>query len=100
MKFGLNDTNYNFLVQKLIQPLKQIGLKVFIFGSRSTGKNHPFSDIDILIEGEITPSIDHEIINLKNFFEESNFPYKIDLVYEKNLAKSYRDNVLKTRIEI
>ncbi|MEN0059143.1 MAG: nucleotidyltransferase domain-containing protein [Bdellovibrio sp.] len=100
MKFGLKDSDFDFLEKNLILPLKDRGFKVYIFGSRATGKNHPFSDVDILIEGEISAESSSKIGAIKEFFEESNFPYKIDLVNERHLAESYRPGVMRERIEI
>lgn len=100
MKFGLNEEDLQFLSQNLILPLKQQGLRVFIFGSRATGKNHPYSDIDILLEGPIDQDASRTISQIQEFFEESNFPYKIDLVKAENLASSYRPGVLRDRVEV
>ncbi len=100
MKFGLKDSEFGFLQQHLIGPLKSSGFRVYIFGSRATGKNHPFSDVDILIEGEVSMETSLKLGFIKEFFEESNFPYKIDLVVEKDLAQNYRPGVIKERIQI
>ncbi len=100
MKFGLKDSENLFLQDNLIKPLKKKGLKIYIFGSRATGKQHPFSDVDILISGQFDHESDLLIMKTKEFFEESVFPYKIDLVKESDLAQSYRNNVFRSRIEI
>ena len=100
MKFGLKDQEYAFLNENLVKRLKGRGLKVYVFGSRSTGINHPFSDVDILLEGDVNLDIESEIRCIKEFFEESNFPYKVDLVHYNNLAKSYRKTVVDSRIEV
>lgn len=99
MKFGLRDSDFLFLQKNLIQPLKAHGFRVYIFGSRATGKNHPFSDIDILLE-KGGDKADFQMSKLKEFFEESNFPYKIDLVRSEDLAESYRPSVMKDRVEV
>ncbi len=100
MKFNLKEVDYKFLDVHLIQPLKHKGLKVYVFGSRATGTNHPFSDVDVLIDGHMSDDIERTVVGIREFFEESNFPYKIDLVFEKNLAHSYRARVMSERIEI
>ena len=100
MKFGLKDSYFDFLEKELILPLKDRGFRVYIFGSRATGKNHAFSDVDILINGEISIENDSKIGSIRELFEESNFPYKIDLVHEKYLAESYRPSVMRDRIEL
>lgn len=100
MKFGLKDSDFAFLEQNLIRPLKNQGLKIYIFGSRATGKNHPFSDIDLLLEGATNEEAESRIAQIKELFEESNFPYKIDLVKAADLAQSYRPSVMRDRIEV
>lgn len=100
MKFGLKESDFNFLKTNLIQPLRQSGQRIYIFGSRATGKNHPFSDVDILIEGIDSSEVRSQVGIIKEFFEESNFPYKIDLVTAEDLAQSYRPSVMKDRIEV
>jgi len=53
-------------------------VKVYLFGSRARGDNAPFSDVDvgILVEEDISS----ELVILKGILEESNLPYKVDLV--------------------
>ena len=98
MKFGLSDEHLQFLIKTLAVPLKKEGITVFIFGSRARGKHHQFSDVDILIEGVMTPRLKNQIVNIKEIMEESNFPYKLDLVHIDDLASSYRESVLKDRL--
>lgn len=101
MKFGLSDSELEFLQKNLIHPLKAQKARVFIFGSRATQSNHKFSDIDVLfIEDELQPIDPAVISNLLIFFEDSYFPYKIDLVNDKNLVPSYRQNVEASMVEV
>jgi predicted nucleotidyltransferase len=100
VKYGLKDEHFQFLDENLIQPLKKRGLKVYIFGSRATGKHHPFSDIDILLAGDFNDQIDASISLIKEQFEESSFPIKVDLVKEPDLARSFRDRIFKERTEV
>lgn len=100
MKFGLTELEYSLLEEKLFSSLKSKGLKIFIFGSRATGQFHRYSDIDILVSGAIDKELETKILLIKEFFEESNFPYKIDLVPELQLADSYKKNVDQTKVEV
>lgn len=99
MKYGLTETEYQFLVENLVEPLEELGAKVFIFGSRATGKHKKFSDIDILYK-ESSKIQNSKIYQLISFFEESTFPYKIDLVNDCDLAESYREGVERNKIEL
>ena len=51
---------------------------VFIFGSRAKGLFHSGSDIDLAIDGN---QVSYKILQqIKNDFEESSLPYRVDLV--------------------
>lgn len=103
MKYGLTDEEYQFLIDKVVNPLKEYRAQVFLFGSRATKKYQKFSDIDILYvlkdgSENIIPS--HKIYQITTSLEESVFPYKVDLVNYVDLAQSYKENVDKYKIEL
>lgn len=100
MKLSFKKNDFLFLQKNLVEPLKRNGVKVYLFGSRAKGTNHPFSDVDVLLEGNINNEIDVQIIKIKDFFEDSNFPFKVDLVKFDDLAESYRLGILESRIEL
>ena len=79
MKFGLSESEYIFLFEKLINPVKKLGAKVFIFGSRARGTEQKFSDIDLCYQ-DLNNIPSAKLYELLMDIEESNFPYKIDLV--------------------
>lgn len=97
MKFGLTPEELNYLEKNLIIPLKSLDAKVWIFGSRARGDHRKFSDLDILVESA-RPETQTLISKIREVFEEGNFPYKVDIVYFKDLAKSYKSNVISERI--
>lgn len=71
-------------------------IKVFIFGSRARGDFKRYSDIDLLIE--VNPSLNRaQIRQLKDLFEESDLPYKVDLVLEEELLDEFRGSVEKEK---
>jgi len=99
MKFGLTPKQYEMISEVIVTPLKQVGAKVYVFGSRARGRQHPFSDIDILLEFP-TKDIPHALISkCRERIEESNLPIKVDLVVSSDLAKSYQDGVNQDKIE-
>jgi predicted nucleotidyltransferase len=101
MKFGLSDVDFQLLENLVINPLKHRGAKVFIFGSRVRGTHHPFSDVDILFvpKSEEEPSLS-ELSLIKEAVEESRLGVKIDIVSERELAKSYKSHVFAERVEV
>jgi predicted nucleotidyltransferase len=98
---GLSTSEYNYLSDKLILPLKKLGATVYLFGSRANNKYKKYSDIDLLYTpSEARPIKGHELHLLLTEIEESDFPYKIDLVCSNDLAQSYRASVEKEKILI
>jgi uncharacterized protein len=97
--FGLTQDEFKILNDTIIHPLKEAGSTVWIFGSRATGHARPASDVDILFEF-LPPSKKPPgfIFSIMSEFDESRFPYTVDLVDVENLATSYRDRVFKERI--
>ncbi len=74
-------------------------LNIWLFGSRSRGEARPFSDIDIMLETvgdqELTGA---QISELIEALEESNSPYKYDVLHRKNLFMDYSDQIEKEKI--
>lgn len=92
--FGLSEVEYKFLNDNLIQILKKHHCQVFIFGSRATGTNTKFSDIDITYIVDKSKPVDSKIISqILTLFEDSHFAYMIDLVKFDEIATSYVENV-------
>jgi len=99
MVFGLTDDEKQFLNDHLITPLKKLGCKVFIFGSRATAKHKKFSDIDITYKAS-SPIQPHQIFKLIEFMENSKFIYKIDLVNFDEIATSYKAKIESEMVEV
>jgi predicted nucleotidyltransferase len=69
------------------------GAEVFLFGSRAKNTNQEFSDIDIAIK---SPNLDFEALAKIRFdLEESNLPYKIDLVNYYDLNQEILEKSVK-----
>jgi predicted nucleotidyltransferase len=101
MKFGLDNKQFTIFYNLVVAPLKSYGAKVYVFGSRATGKNHPFSDIDILFEENPNQKIPQSAITkISMDAEESDLVVKVDLVKSSELAKSFSERVNAEKIEI
>lgn len=98
MKFGLTDIELAYLHKAVITPLKRLGAKVYIFGSRARGNHRRFSDVDILVDSPA--DLSSAIGPIVEEIEESNFPYKIDLVEDHSIADSYRSSIYRDRITL
>ncbi|KKP46504.1 MAG: hypothetical protein UR39_C0010G0015 [Candidatus Woesebacteria bacterium GW2011_GWA1_33_30] len=82
------------IVFKYIDPK---GVKVFIFGSRASGKNRKFSDIDLGIQSQdeipVTTKMD-----LEEGFDQSDIPYKVDIVDFSKVADNFRKAAMQNVI--
>lgn len=101
MKFGISSEHFKLLSDLLFVPLHRQGASVWIFGSRAKGTHKKFSDVDVLYEvDKKKPFPPGFLSQIREQLEESRLPYKVDLVCLDDLAQSYRDDVLNTRVRI
>lgn len=99
MKWGMTEEQYSLLESLVIQPLKNHGCQVYIFGSRAKGRHHQHSDIDLLFKKENNQPLPAGFLSeIKEKIDESRFPFIVDLVNEEELAESYRESVFSNRI--
>lgn len=95
---GLTSAELDFLERELVRPLREAGFSVWCFGSRARGNQRRFSDVDLLVTGAGDPG---RIIGaVQERLVESSFPYMVDLVFEEDLAESYRDRVMRERVPV
>lgn len=92
--FGLEQKDYDFIKKELQRALPNEA-QVFCYGSRARGDHHKFSDLDIMIEGDEDYS--RPIIKLKEVFEESNLPIKVDLVQFSAFAEAYKESYFRDK---
>ena len=69
-------------------------VEIYIFGSRMQGNALEYSDVDIALKNEEKISIE-SILKLRIKFENSTFPYKVDIVDLKNLKDEFRGIIEK-----
>lgn len=68
------------------------GAKVAVFGSRATGRARPFSDLDLLLIEPATLSWAQRA-DLRDAFEGSALPFKVDVVEADSLAEGMAQRV-------
>jgi predicted nucleotidyltransferase len=84
------------LMQSPIKTPESTTVKVWVFGSRATGRARPYSDLDILISSP-TPLDWRARADLQDAFEASNLPFRVDVVEEARLAPDLAPRVLAER---
>jgi len=76
------------IVQKILQTYLP-GCSVWAFGSRTTGRHHRFSDLDIAIIGGPALSFS-AVAALREAFDESDLPWKVDIVDWHDIGDDFR----------
>ena len=75
------------------------GAEVWLFGSRTTGRARPFSDLDLLITrpGRLTWA---QRAALSDGFEASELPFRVDLVEADGLAAEMATRIMAERMAL
>lgn len=88
------------VIKKILQTyISDKSYRAFIFGSRAIGKNRKFSDIDLGIIGTKSLS-SKEFVTIKDKFDESDLPYRVDLVDFSNVSERFKNQALNNIINI
>lgn len=77
--------------------IKNFKLNFYAFGSRTKNKAKRFSDLDLCIKNPVTKT---ELRKIKDQFEESSLPFKVDIVVWDNISEEFKQNIEKDLIEI
>jgi predicted nucleotidyltransferase len=81
-------------IKKIIfQFLNPKEYKVFIFGSRVTRKARKYSDYDVGIIGK-KPVPGHILVMIEEALEESDLPYRVDIVDFSLVSSAFRQFAL------
>jgi predicted nucleotidyltransferase len=73
--------------------------EVIAFGSRVTGRAKPFSDLDLAIMGEVAVPTE-TLAALADDFDESDLPFKVDLVEWAGLVESFKDVIRRDALTL
>lgn len=86
------------LVLKILHVHLKPNTRVWVFGSRALGKARKNSDLDIAIESNNQPLSIKTLAALAEDFDESNLPYKVDILDWLNIDDSFRSHIEPDRI--
>ncbi|PIZ76606.1 hypothetical protein COY05_00695 [Candidatus Peregrinibacteria bacterium CG_4_10_14_0_2_um_filter_38_24] len=85
---------YNQLKKNLLDFFSnKKNVKIFLFGSSI--RENKFGDIDVGIMGEVK---EMDVRKLKEYFEESTFPFLVDIINFNNVDEPFKQNVLSNQI--
>ena len=67
------------------------GTVAWVYGSRVTGASTPKSDLDLVVFA--TPEQRRQVGELREAFEESNLPFRVDLFVWDDVPESFRKGI-------
>lgn len=73
--------------------------EVWLFGSRATGRSRPFSDLDLLIASPARLTWTQRAA-LRDGFEASDLPFRVDVVEADGLADGMAARVMAERMAL
>ena len=92
----LNDIDY--LKKLVLDFFKDNEVKIVLFGSRARKTNQNNSDADIGIIPKQSSSRNMNISLLKETIEQSNIPYKVDIVNLAETSPAFQRTALKEAV--
>lgn len=72
--------------------LSDLDVNVFVFGSRIKGSARKLSDLDLCL---MNPYSKQTVRKLQDAFEESDLPFKVDVVVWSKLTDSFKKQIEK-----
>lgn len=73
------------------------GREVWVFGSRATRTAKKYSDLDLAVIGEVPLALG-QLALLENDFDESELPFKVDVVDWATTSESFRQIIRRTAV--
>ena len=98
MRLDMSPEHRRLVLDLLAEHLPQVR-KVWVFGSRATGRARRYSDLDLAIDAG-RPLTSDEAGALREAFEESDLPYRVDLVDWQAIDDRFRRLVEAERIAL
>ena len=72
------------------------GIEVWAYGSRAKGTAKPWSDLDLV--AHVPPQRKPALHALREAFEESDLPFRVDLFAWDEIPDEFRRNIEKERV--
>lgn len=85
------------IVRSILKHYLPSDAQIWVYGSRAKKNARQFSDLDLAIEASKPLSI-HTLADLASAFEESDLPYKVDIIDWQTISDSFKNGVISQRI--
>ena len=87
------------IVQRILADHLPMGTLAWVFGSRVTWTAKPFSDLDIALEATAPLPVD-VLFDLEEAFEQSDLPWKVDVIDLNVVSPKFRAIVERQRVPV
>ena len=87
MKIAQLEPKHFKIVKDILGPISGA---TYVFGSRAKSTAKPFSDLDLCLKANLGKT---EIRKLQDAFEESDLPFKVDVVIWSELTDGFKKNI-------
>ena len=74
------------------------GTTAWVYGSRAKQTSRPTSDLDLVVFA--TPEQSRRVGDLREAFEESNLPFRVDLFVWDEVPESFRGRIKAERVAL
>ena len=92
-------TDHRLMVLHILDAHLPRGTKVWVFGSRATGRARRYSDLDLAIDAGRQLNLD-ELAELTEAFSDSDLPYRVDIIDWHNIDARWRQTILTERVAL
>lgn len=87
------------ILRSVLQAHLPAATKILLYGSRAKGTAKKYSDIDLAIDtGDVIPI--SQFTALISDLEESDIPYKVDIVDLHTIDESFRERIMIEGVEL
>ncbi len=82
------------MIRQVLKENSDKASKVFVFGSRVSGKARPFSDVDLAIESPQGALSLSTLANLREAFNDSDLAFPVDIVDMNAISDEFKKKIL------
>lgn len=87
------------LVLQILRANLPPAVEVWVFGSRATGRARRYSDLDLAIDAGRPLTLD-EAAKLAETFDESDLPYRVDIVDWRAIDDRFRQIIARECVKL
>jgi len=98
VRLDLSPEHQRIVLQVLTEHLP-LGCKVWVFGSRASGRARRYSDLDLATDAGRRLTLDEAAI-LREAFEECDLPYPVDVVDWRAIDDRFRKIIDEQRVPL